>query len=297
MKVGTVALIGRPNTGKSTLVNNLVGHKVAITSPKPQTTQFPIYAVYEDTEAGNGVGMQVIFVDTPGIFAKNKDASRKGVNLEAEKVLHDEVDAILYIVDHTRQRGSEENRVLGILRKLKIPKILVINKIDLKEPDYSAQYKFMEDEFDTVLQVSALKPMNLGAITAELFEILPEGEALFDKSELSIPALNVSPTLHMEELIREKVFLTLRKEVPYHVKVVVDEITERPAKQSRGKKSGDKVGLLYVRARILTEHRYKKMIIGANAQRIKQIGSMTRRELELSTGKKFYLELTVEIEK
>jgi GTP-binding protein Era len=285
MKVGTVALIGRPNTGKSTLVNNLVGHKVAITSPKPQTTQFPIYAVYVDTVAGNGVGMQVIFVDTPGIFAKNKDASKKGVNLEAEKVLHDEVDAILYIIDHTRQRGSEENRVLGILRKLKVPKILVINKIDLKEPDYSAQYKFMEEEFDTVLEISALRPMNLGSITAELFKILPDGEPMFDRSEMTIPALNLSPMMHMEELIREKVFLTLRKEVPYHVKVVVDEINER------------KQGNLYVRARILTEPRYKKMIIGANAQRIRQIGMMTRKELEVSTGKKFYLELTVEIEK
>lgn len=285
MKVGTVALIGRPNTGKSTLVNNLVGHKVAITSPKPQTTQFPIYATYEDMERGNGKGLQIIFVDTPGIFAKTKEMKSKGVNLEAEKVLHEEVDAILYVVDRTRQRGSEENRVLGILRKLNIPKILVINKMDLKEPDYSAQYKFMEDEFDTVLQVSALKPMNLGSITAELYKILPEGEPLFDRSEMTIPALNISPEVHMEELIREKVFLTLRKEVPYHVKVEVDEITER------------KGGLLYVRARILTEHRYKKMIIGSKAQRIKQIGSMTRKELEVSTGKKFYLELTVEIEK
>ncbi len=285
MKVGTVALIGRPNTGKSTLVNNLVGHKVAITSPKPQTTQFPIYAAYENIDAGNGVGMQVIFIDTPGIFSKNRDAKRKGINLEAEKVLHNEVDAILYIVDHTRQRGSEENRVLGMLRKIDVPKILVVNKIDLKEPDYGAQYKFMEDEFDIVLRVSALKPLNLGSITSALFDILPEGEPLFDSKDIKNPALNVSPTLHMEELIREKVFLTLRKEVPYHVKVVVDEITER------------KGGLLYVRARILTEARYKKMIIGSKAQRIKQIGSMTRKELEVSTGKKFYLELTVEIEK
>jgi GTP-binding protein Era len=294
MKVGTVALIGRPNTGKSSLVNNLVGHKVAITSPKPQTTQFPIYAAYEDVEAGNGVGIQIIFVDTPGIFAKTKDAKSKGVNLQAEKILHDEIDAILYVVDHTRKRGSEENRVLGILRKLDIPKILVINKIDLKEPDYSAQYKFMEDEFDTILEVSAIKPLNLGSIPAELFKILPDGEPIFTMAELTTPAINVSPTIHMEELIREKVFLTLRKEVPYHVKVAVDEITERPAKKGRNNKTSEE--MIYVKARILTEHRYKRMIIGSNAQRIKQIGSMTRKELEVSTGKKFYLDLTVEID-
>ncbi len=279
MKVGTVALIGRPNTGKSTLVNNLVGHKVAITSPKPQTTQFPIYAVFED-ERG-----QIVFVDTPGIFAKTKDAKSKGVNLEAEKVLHEEVDAILYIVDHTRQRGSEENRVLGILRKLNKPKILVINKIDLKEPDYSAQYKFMEEEFDTVLHVSALKAHNLGAITAEIFKELKEGEPIVDMADMAIPALNLTSQMHMEELIREKAFLTLRKEVPYHIQVKVDEITTRKNK------------ITYVKARILTEPRYKKMIIGSAAQTIKKIGAMTRKELEVSTGKKFFIDLTVEVEK
>lgn len=285
MRVGTVALIGRPNTGKSTLVNNLVGHKVAITSPKPQTTQFPIYAVYEDLEAGNGQGVQIVFVDTPGIFAKTKDARSKGVNLEAERVLHEEVDAVLYIVDHTRQRGTEENRVLGVLRKLTVPKILVINKIDLTEPDYSAQYKFMEDEFDTVLQVSALKGHNLSSITSELYKVLKEGEPLFDLTDMAIPAINVTSQMHMAELIREKAFLTLRKEVPYHINVEVDEITTREN------------DTIYVKARILTVSRYKKMVIGAAGQTIKKIGAMTRKELEVSTGKKFYIDLTVEIEK
>ncbi len=285
MKVGTVALIGRPNTGKSTLINNLVGHKVAITSPKPQTTQFPIYAVYEDLEAGSGQGMQVIFVDTPGIFAKAPDPKSKHVNLEAEKIISEDIDAVLYLIDQSRQRGDEENRVLGILRKLNVPKILVINKIDLKEPNYSAQYRFMEDEFDEVVRISALKPLNIGAIPDTLFKYLPEGEPIVDKTDMAIPALNLTSQMHMEELIREKAFLTLRKEVPYHVKVVVDEINEREN------------GTIYVKARIVTEPRYKKMIIGKNGQRIKQIGMMTRKELEVSTGNKFYVELSVEVEK
>lgn len=283
MKVGTVALIGRPNTGKSTLVNNLVGHKVAITSPKPQTTQFPIYAVFENEEG------QIVFVDTPGIFAKTKDAKSKEVNLEAEKVLHEEIDAILYLVDHTRQRGNEENKVLGVLRKLDVPKLLVVNKIDLKEPDYSAQYKFMEDEFDTVLRVSALKGQNLNSIPSALFKVLPEGEPIFDMTELAIPALNITSKMHMEELIREKAFLTLRKEVPYYVKTVVDEITTKnPNKQNE---------IIYVSAKILTDPRYKRMIIGSKGETIKKIGAMTRKELEVSTGKKFYIDLTVEVEK
>jgi GTP-binding protein Era len=284
MKVGTVALVGRPNTGKSTLVNNLVGHKVAITSPKPQTTQFSIYAVYEDLFADNG-GIQIVFVDTPGIFAKTKQAKSKAVNLEAESVLTEDLDAVLYLIDRTRQRGDEENRVLGALRKLKVPKILVINKIDLKEPDYSAQYKFMEDEFDSVVKVSALKAHNMGAIIAELSKYLKDGDPIVDRTEMAMPALNLNAQMHMEELIREKAFLTLRKEVPYHVRIVVDEITER------------KNGNMFVKARVLTNDRYKKMIIGAGGSRIKQIGAMTRKELEISTGKKFYLELTVEVEK
>ncbi len=279
IKVGTVALIGRPNAGKSTLVNNLVGHKVSITSPKPQTTQFPIYAVYEDFRG------QIIFVDTPGIFAKTKDLRSKEVNLVAEKILTEEIDAVLYLVDMTRERGDEENRVLGALRKLKVPKILIINKIDIKEPDYSAQYRFLEDEFDVILKVSALRPLNIGSIPDALFDILPEGEQIVERADLPIPALNLTSTMHMQELIREKAFLTLRKELPYHISVVVESIEERNN------------GSMYVKAHVVTEPRYKKMVIGTGGEKIKQIGMMTRKELEISTGKKFYVELTVEVEK
>lgn len=285
MKVGTVALIGRPNVGKSTLINNLVGHKVAITSPKPQTTQFPVYAVYEDENA------QIVFVDTPGIFAKTKNLTNKSVNLEAEKTLSQEVDLVLYIIDPTRQRGIEENRVLGIVRKLQIPKILVINKIDkldpYKDPGYREQYRFMEDEFDTVVEVSAIKNKNLATLVAEIIKNLKDGEKMVIKEDMSTPALNLDSKLYIEENIREKAFLTLRDEVPYHVRVVVDEVVRR--KKSK---------LYYIKARLLTTSKnYKKMIIGKEGQRIKQIGSMTRRELETATGQKIYLDLTVEIEK
>lgn len=280
MKVGTVALIGRPNTGKSTLINNLVGHKVAITSPKPQTTQFPIYAVFDD-ERG-----QIVFVDTPGIFARSARYARSGqANLETEQVINEDIDVILYIVDHTRERGDEENKVLGMLRKINLPKILVINKIDIKEPTFRAQYRFMEEEFDEVIEVSALKPQNLGALPDAIYNYLKEGEKIVERDSLATPALNLNSTMHVEELIREKAFLTLRKEVPYSVRVVVDEIKER------------KSGAVYIKARLLTLPRYKKMIIGAGGARIKQIGSMARRELELSTDKKVFLDLTVEEEK
>jgi len=283
MKVGTVALVGRPNSGKSTLVNNLVGQKVAITSPKPQTTQFPIYAVYESEDT------QIIFVDTPGIFARlpggQAKAQNKKVNLMAERVLREEIDAILYIVDHTRKRGIEENRVLGILRKINIPKILVINKIDKKEPSYREEYRFMEDEFDSVVEISAIKAKNLPLLVKAILKYLKEGERTVAKEELAYPALNIDSKLYIEENIREKAFLVLRDELPYNVRITVDQVAEREN------------GMFYIKARLITAaDRYKKMIIGAGGKRIKIIGSMARRELELATSQKIFLDLTVEVE-
>ncbi len=279
MKVGTVALIGRPNTGKSTLVNNLIGTKVAITSPKPQTTQFPLYAVYQDEEA------QIIFVDTPGIFAK-ADKAKKGINMLAEDVLDNEkIDCVLYLIDHTRQKGLEENRVLGIIRKVKLPKFLVINKVDIKEPSYRSQYKFMEEEFDQTFEVSALKHHNLNLLIDAIKSVLKEGELEVNRQDLPTPALNIDANMFLEEIIREKIFLRLRRELPYHTKVVIDEVTERP---------GNKV--TYIRARIITLPRYKKMVIGAGGRRIKEISTMSRKELEVATGRKVFLEIFVEEE-
>lgn len=282
MKVGTVALIGRPNSGKSTLVNNLVGQKVAITSPKPQTTQFSTYAVYEDTEAFDGEGVQIVFVDTPGIFAKS---IRKDINLEAERTLKEEIDVVLYIVDHSRKRGVEENRVLGILRKINKPKILVINKIDKKEKSYIEEYKFLEDEFDDVVEVSALKPLNLPVLVNTLFKYLHEGEKYVEKTDMPTPAMNLDSNLYIAENIREKAFLVLHDELPYKLRVVVDEKKERPN------------GMIYIKARIIVaDKRYRKMVIGAGGQKIKVIGSMARKELEVATGQKIFLDLTVEVE-
>ncbi|RJP45778.1 MAG: GTPase Era [Armatimonadetes bacterium] len=281
MKVGTVALIGRPNTGKSTLVNALVGHKVAITSPKPQTTQFPVYAVYEN-EFG-----QIVFVDTPGIFSKTHGARSKQLNLLAGKVLKEEgIAVVLYLVDHTRERGFEENRVLGIVRKVDLPKILVINKIDVREPTYIEQYRFLEDEFDSVVRVSALKAKNLPILIEEIFKYLKEGKRIVVKEDLAIPALNVSSELYISEVIREKAFLVLRREIPYSIRVVVDSVEERKEKD-----------MVYMKAKILTTSlHYKKMIIGKNAEQIKEIGMMARKEFERASGRKVYLDLTVEVE-
>lgn len=279
MKSGIVALVGRPNAGKSTLLNALLKRKVSITSPKPQTTQFSIQAVYED-ERG-----QIIFTDTPGIFAKTDNPKAHELNMTAEHSLKEGVDVAVYIIDKTRERGVEENKVLGLIRKSAAPKILVINKTDKRHPDFIEQYLFMKDEFDATIELSARRGTNLNVLLDTIFELLPEGEKVVETQKMATPVLNMDSKLFLEELIREKAFLRLRREVPYAISVIVDDITEKPQKN-----------MTVIKARIIAPNRYKKMIIGRGGAKIKEIGMMARRELELATNRKIYLELRVEEE-
>lgn len=277
MKSGYVAIIGRPNSGKSTLLNNLLGQKVSITSPKPQTTRLPIQAVYED-ERG-----QIIFIDTPGIFGKVEDPVSRMINPLAEKTLNEGVDVIVYLIDHSRDREVEENKIFGIARNMDKPKILAINKIDIKKPSFLPHYKFMEEEFDKTVEISALFKSNLNYLLDAIFELLPEGEKLVDNSDRPTAVLNMDSKTFLAEIIREKAFLFLHKELPYSLTTVVDEITNRK----------DKV--VYIKARIVTsDDHYKKMIIGERGRMVKEIGMAARKELETATNKKVFLDLTVE---
>ncbi len=277
MKSGIVTIVGRPNAGKSTLLNAILGQKVAITSPKPQTTRFNIQAVFEDKRG------QIIFVDTPGIFGKVKDTLARRINPKAQEALQEGVNVVLYIVDHTRTRDFEENKALGIVRQIKVPKILVVNKIDVKYPTHIVQYKFMEEEFDRVVEISALTRKNIPTLITAIFSLLPTGEPLVDRSKMMQPALNLNSKTFISEIIREKAFLFLRREVPYTLTAVVDDITERDN------------GVLYIKARILTSaDRYKSMIIGKKGAMVKEISMASRKELETAASRKVYLELTVE---
>ncbi|MEN9327420.1 MAG: GTPase Era [Candidatus Parcubacteria bacterium] len=277
MKEGTVLLVGRPNVGKSTFVNNIVGQKVAITSPKPQTTRFPIRAVYAE-ERGN-----LIFVDTPGIFGKAEDSLSKKINNVTLKTVNEAVDVTIYMVDHTRKRDFEEAKVLGIVRKVKTPKILVINKIDIQTPSYLPQYKFLEEEFDFVYEISSLHRQHIKPLLDKLFELVKEVEHSTLPEDRIYPILNMDSHTFVAELVREKIFLKMGEEIPYTSTVIVDEITER------------KNGVTYVAARILTSNeRYKKMIIGEGGRKIKEMGSMARKEIELAINKKVFLDLKVE---
>ena len=202
MKEGTVLLIGRPNVGKSTLVNNIIGQKVAITSPKPQTTRFPIKALFEDKRG------KLIFVDTPGIFGKAQDFLSKKINGKTLNAVNEEVDVVIYMVDHTRRRDFEEGKVLGIVRKIIKPKkILVINKIDLTDQTYLPQYKFLEDEFKEIFAISAIERLHLKPLVDKIFSYLTEHKKSRIEHTSVYPLMNQDSKIFIAELIREKIFL------------------------------------------------------------------------------------------
>ena len=282
MKSGTVLIIGRPNVGKSTFVNTIVGTKISITSPKPQTTRFAINGVFHDDRG------EIIFEDTPGIFDKVHDTLAKKINRETLRTLNTGFDVVIYMVDHTRRRDMEEAKVLGLVRQIKKPVILVINKLDYQDCTYIAQYRFLQEEFSNTFEISALKDKHIKPLLDKIFELLPEKkdgqESLL--THLIHPVMNINSRLFIGELIREKLFLMTGDEIPYTATVVVDEITTRNAKTT------------YIKARILTTGtRYRKMLIGEKARKVKEIGAYARKEIELATKQNVFLDLTVEVDK
>ncbi|HLD17954.1 MAG TPA: GTPase Era [Patescibacteria group bacterium] len=273
-KSGFVVLFGRSNVGKSTLLNALVGSKIAITTPKPQTTRKPIQGVVSDPEG------QIVFVDTPGIFKQARDSLSKKL-LEFVRQSLSGIDALVYVADPTRSIGPEERFALNLAETLSQPKILVINKTDLREREmpYLEDDRALADRFDEVFEISAKTGKNLNLLKAAIFERLPEGEPFYPEGQLT----NMPNKEWLAELIREKLFLRLRQELPYNLHVVVDEMDHREN------------GMLYIQARILvTSDRYKKMVIGAGGRGIKEIGQSARRELEAVTSGPVYLDLMVE---
>jgi len=272
-KSGFAVLVGRSNVGKSTLLNALIGTKVAITTPKPQTTRHAIQGVIHDPRG------QVVIVDTPGIFTHVPDNLTAKLNETARKSLQD-IDAIVYVVDPTRHVGDEEKVVRGLVMASDKPKILVINKSDSRGR-YADEYRGWADEFDATFEISALQGHNLKALMEKLIELMPEGEYMYPPEQLT----NADREFRIAELIREKLFMRLREEVPYSTTVEVDEISERDN------------GLMYIHARILTSApRYKRMIIGSGARNIKSVGQAVRKEMEMIMNRKVFLDLDVDVE-
>ncbi|GFK29164.1 GTPase Era [Tetragenococcus halophilus] len=276
-KSGFVAIIGRPNVGKSTLLNRIVGQKIAIMSDKAQTTRNKIQGVYT-TE-----NMQIVFIDTPGIHKPKHRLGDYMVN-EAYGALQ-EVEAVLFMVNADEKRGKGDNLIIERLQKLDVPVFLVVNKIDKIHPDdllaviqdYATQMDFAE-----VVPLSATQGNNFETLMQLLEEQIPEGPQYFPKDQIT----DHPEYFIVSELVREKVLLFTQEEIPHSVAVVVD---------SMKRDENDKIR---IQATINVERDSQKgIIIGKGGKMLKQIGIKARQDMEKMLGDKVYLELWVKVQK
>lgn len=275
-KSGFVALIGRPNVGKSTLMNCIIGQKIAITSKKPQTTRNRIQTVYTSDEG------QIVFVDTPGIHkAKNKLGDYM-VNVAQHSLR--EVDVVLWLVEPTDYIGAGERHIIDELKKVKAPVILVVNKIDTVKKEqllgYIDAYRSQLD-FAEIVPVSALKNDNTQVLIEQIMKYLPYGPAFYDEDTVTD-----QPTRQIvAELVREKVLQNLDEEIPHGVAVVIEQM-----------KYGRKI--VDIDATIICEREsHKGIIIGKGGQMLKKIGSLARPEIEDLLEQHVNLRLWVKVKK
>lgn len=277
-KSGFVALVGRPNVGKSTLMNKLIGQKIAITSNKPQTTRNRIQTVYTD-ERG-----QVIFLDTPGIHKAKNKLGEYMVNV-AEKTLAD-VDVVLWLVEPTNYIGAGEKHIVTQLKNCKKPVILVINKVDTVKKEeilgFIATYQ-KEMEFAEIVPVSALKGTNTEDLMDSIFKYLTYGPMYYDEDTVTDQPMRQI----VAELIREKALRCLSEEIPHGIAVTIEKMKERPD------------GSMWdIEATIICERdSHKGIIIGKGGAMLKKIGSAARFEIERMLESQINLKLWVKVRK
>ena len=272
MKVGVVTLVGRPNAGKSTLLNSIIKEKVAITSDKPQTTRNNIRGIYNDKDS------QIIFLDTPGIH-KPKSKLGKYLNKSSYSSL-DEADLVLFMVNAKEKLGTGDEFVLEKVKEANKPVFLIINKVDLiKKEDligiineYNELYKF-----DEIIPISALKEKNIEELIKTIKDYLPEGERIYDEDEY----VDKPVKFLVQELIREKVLRKTNEEVPHAVTVVVENYEENKTS-------------VHINALVIVEREsLKKILVGHSGTMIKEIGIDARKDIEELVNKRVYLELLV----
>ena len=274
MKSGFVGIIGRPNVGKSTLLNAVIGEKIAITTPKPQTTRNTIRGIYHQP------ALQMVFIDTPGIHKpKNKLGT---IMMEQVQRTFEEVDAIVFLVDNVLSKSPGDRYVLEILREVKTPKILVINKIDTMDPDLFRDTfdEYEETEvFEKIMGISALTGKNTSVLLETLAKYMPEGPAYFPEDMIT----DHPERFLASEIIREKALLYLEEEIPHGIYVEIESFQE-------------KENLVHIGAVIYCEKKsHKGMIIGKEGKKLKGIGKQSRMELERLLGTKVFLELWVKV--
>ena len=272
MKTGFVGLIGRPNAGKSTLINNLIGSKIAITSDKPQTTRNIIQGIYNDSES------QIVFVDTPGI---HKPTHKLGTYLNKEAYYSmEDADILFLLVYASEPIGPGDKYIIEKLKDIEKDVILVLNKIDkmpkekilLKIDEYKDLYDFKE-----IVPISALKKENIDTLLKVCKKYLNDNIKYFEDDMIT----NKSIQFLISEIIREKVLMLTEEEVPHSVTCIIEKI-------EKSKNSLNIIGSI-----IVDRDSLKKIIVGKGGSKIKQIGSLARKEIEILVGKRVYLDLLV----
>jgi GTP-binding protein Era len=280
LKSGMVAIVGRPNVGKSTLINAIIGEKISIVSDVPQTTRHQIRGIHTD---GRG---QIVFIDTPGIHA-GKDKLDKYMN-RASLGSIDSVDAVIHMVDASEKTGLEEQHVVSRLNKCGRPIIVGLNKIDITKGKFVPEYiKLWEDirgvpmteMKDLVLfPLSALKGTHVKKLVDLLFEQMPLGPLLYPEDAIT----DFPKRMAMADLIREKLFLLMREEIPHSIAVIIEGVQPKSGK------------VLHIRAVIIVEREsQKEIVIGKAGAILKQVGSEARKDLEELVDSKVFLELFV----
>lgn len=273
-KVGTVALVGRPNVGKSSLLNAIVGQKVSIVSGKPQTTRSEITVVYED-ERG-----QIFFRDTPGYY-QSKAVSN--YNRVIAGSIND-ADAVAYVVDQTRDWGDEDERIWHMVEAAGKPTMLIINKMDILGTDFSKSYEILVGKHvDLTQRISAINQAHVKSVINGLFSLLPERDRDPIVDHFPTPLISQTSADFLAEIIREKIYERCGAEVPYQARAQVTNIDEDEEKN-----------LLKIRGLIIvSDEHYKPMLIGQNGRMIAAITKAVQKELWVATGKDARVRLKV----
>ena len=275
MKSGFAGIIGRPNVGKSTLLNSILGEKIAITTDKPQTTRNSIRGIYTRPDEA-----QIVFIDTPGI---HKAHSRLGSAMTEMAVnTFKEVDVILFLIDGSAKKGPGDRYIFDMIKDLDTPKILVINKTDKTDPENFAR---LYDEYEktgvfhAIFGTSALLGKNVDGLLDEIEKLMPEGPMYFPEDMVT----DHPERFLVSEIIREKILMYLNDEVPHGVAVEIESFREEP-------------GLARIGAVIYCEKKsHKGIIIGKQGRKLKGIGQSARKEIEALLGTKVYLETWVKV--
>jgi GTP-binding protein Era len=277
VKSGFVSIVGRPNVGKSTLMNKVIGEKIAIVSDKPQTTRTRIQGIYTADQG------QIIFIDTPGIHKPRHLLGEYMVKVSTRSM--EEVDLIYYMTDVSRPFGGGEQFILNQLKDATVPIFLLVNKIDLADEDkvdahirdFTSYMSFAE-----TITLSAIEGINIEKLLDKTYAYLPEGPLYYPEDDLTDQPVSFIAA----ELIREKALLLTRDEVPHSLAVEIEEFDS----QSQNK--------VYLRASIYTERDSQKgIIIGKNGQMLRNIGEQSRQDIEALLGRPVYLELWVKVKK